>query len=69
MYLCEIFGSAREIHGKLSITDLKEKIDGSEIIAEDDTSVLKVHEDGVILFMGAGDIQKFQQAYEKLLQV
>lgn len=68
VYLCEIFGSAREIHGKLSIADLKEKIDGSGIIAEDDTSVLKVHEDGVILFMGAGDIQKFQQAYEKQLQ-
>lgn len=68
VYLCEIFGSAREVHGKLSITDLKDKIDGSEIIAEDDTSVLKIHEDGVILFMGAGDIQKFQQAYEKQLQ-
>lgn len=68
VYLCEIFGSAREVHGKLSITDLKDKIDGSEIIAEDDTSVLKIHEDGVILFMGAGDIQKFQQAYENQLQ-
>jgi UDP-N-acetylmuramate--alanine ligase len=65
VYLCEIFGSAREIHGKLSITDLKEKIDGAEIITEDDTSRLKEHVNGVILFMGAGDIQKFQEAYEK----
>ncbi|MEW8970847.1 UDP-N-acetylmuramate--L-alanine ligase [Mesobacillus jeotgali] len=69
VYLCEIFGSAREIHGKLSITDLKEKIDDAEIIAEEDTSRLKEHENGVILFMGAGDIQKFQEAYEKQLQV
>ncbi|MBT2644005.1 UDP-N-acetylmuramate--L-alanine ligase [Bacillus sp. ISL-41] len=69
VYLCEIFGSAREIHGKLSITDLKEKIDDAEIIAEEDTSLLKEHSNGVILFMGAGDIQKFQQAYEKELQV
>lgn len=69
VYLCEIFGSAREVHGKLSITDLKDKIEGAEIIAEDDTSVLKNHESGVILFMGAGDIQKFQEAYEKQLHV
>lgn len=68
VYLCEIFGSAREIHGKLSITDLKEKIDNAEIIAEEDTSRLKEHDNGVILFMGAGDIQKFQEAYEKQLQ-
>lgn len=65
VYLCEIFGSAREIHGKLSITDLKEKIDGAEIITEDDTSRLKEHGNGVILFMGAGDIQKFQEADRK----
>ncbi|GAE47635.1 UDP-N-acetylmuramate-alanine ligase [Mesobacillus boroniphilus JCM 21738] len=69
VYLCEIFGSAREIHGKLSITDLKEKIDGAEIITEDNISRLKKHGNGVILFMGAGDIQKFQEAYENQLQV
>lgn len=69
VFLCEIFGSAREIHGKLSITDLKDKIDDAEIIAEEDTAVLKEHGNGVILFMGAGDIQKFQEAYENQLQV
>jgi len=69
VYLCEIFGSAREVHGKLSITDLKDKIDGAEIMAEDATSILKDHSNGVILFMGAGDIQKFQEAYEKQLHV
>ena len=69
VYLCEIFGSAREIHGKLSISDLKDKIDDAEIITEEDTSRLKEHGNGVILFMGAGDIQKFQAAYENQLQV
>lgn len=68
VYLCEIFGSAREIHGKLSITDLKQKIGGAEIITEDDTTLLKQHGSSVLLFMGAGDIQKFQEAYEKQLQ-
>ena len=66
-YLCEIFGSARENHGKLSIKDLQEKIPNSEIIMEEDTSSLKKHENSVIIFMGAGDIQKFQIAYEKMV--
>ena len=34
-YLCEIFGSARENHGKLSIKDLQEKILESEMIKEE----------------------------------
>ncbi|MEI5908835.1 UDP-N-acetylmuramate--L-alanine ligase [Bacillus spongiae] len=66
VYLCEIFGSARENHGKLSIEDLKGKINDAEIIEEEDTTALLQHEDGVIIFMGAGDVQKFQQAYENM---
>jgi UDP-N-acetylmuramate--alanine ligase len=65
VYLCEIFGSARENHGKLSIKDLQEKIEGSEILSEENTSILRVHENAIVIFMGAGDIQKFQEAYEK----
>ncbi|KKK38393.1 UDP-N-acetylmuramate--alanine ligase [Mesobacillus campisalis] len=69
VYLCEIFGSARENHGKLSIEDLRQKVEGAETISEEDTSVLQKHENAVIVFMGAGDIQKFQQAYEDTLKV
>jgi UDP-N-acetylmuramate--alanine ligase len=65
VYLCEIFGSARENHGKLTIKDLQEKIEGAEILAEESTSILKNHENAIVIFMGAGDIQKFQEAYEK----
>ncbi len=68
VYLCEIFASARENVGKLSIEDLQAKVEGAEVISEDGTSILKTHENGVILFMGAGDIQKFQQAYEAQLK-
>lgn len=67
VYLCEIFGSAREVHGQLSIEDLKEKIPDAEILLEEETSILKTHDNAVIIFMGAGDIQKFQEAYEKQL--
>ncbi|WP_042459770.1 UDP-N-acetylmuramate--L-alanine ligase [Neobacillus dielmonensis] len=66
-YLCEIFGSAREKQGKLTISDLQSKIAGAEILTEESTGVLKQYENSVILFMGAGDIQKFQEAYEKQL--
>jgi UDP-N-acetylmuramate--alanine ligase len=68
VYLCEIFGSARENHGKLSIQDLQSKIEGSEIIDENDTRPLLKHDNSVLIFMGAGDVQKFQEAYEKTLK-
>lgn len=67
VYLCDIFGSARENHGKLSIEDLQAKIPGAVLLDEKDTTLLKQHENGVIIFMGAGDIQKYQVAYEKEL--
>ncbi|MFD2705329.1 UDP-N-acetylmuramate--L-alanine ligase [Salibacterium lacus] len=67
VYLCDIFGSAREEDGALSIEDLQNQIPGSRVITEDQVDSLGVHEHGILLFMGAGDIQKFQAAYEKQL--
>ncbi|ASB87889.1 UDP-N-acetylmuramate--L-alanine ligase [Bacillus sonorensis] len=67
IYLCDIFGSARENAGKLTIGDLQEKIGEAKLIDEHDTSVLKKHENGVLIFMGAGDIQKYLRAYENVL--
>lgn len=67
VFLCDIFGSARENHGQLSIEDLQAKIPGSQILQEENLSPLLKYDDSVILFMGAGDIQKFQIAYEQLL--
>lgn len=68
VYLCDIFGSARENFGKLSIHDLQKKIEDSTILDESNTYLLNTHPNAVILFMGAGDIQKFQKAYEKWIQ-
>jgi UDP-N-acetylmuramate--alanine ligase len=67
VYLCDIFGSARENHGKLSINDLIGKIDGAQLITEETTELLKDHEGAVLVFMGAGDIQKFEELYQKTL--
>ncbi|MFC7061490.1 UDP-N-acetylmuramate--L-alanine ligase [Halobacillus seohaensis] len=65
VYLCDIFGSARENSGKLTIENLQELIPNARILDVSETRQLSEHDDGVLLFMGAGDIQKFQDAYEK----
>ncbi|MEL5940187.1 cyanophycin synthetase, partial [Tetragenococcus halophilus] len=68
VYLCDIFSSAREQAGDVKIEDLANKIDqGGEVIQEDNVSPLLDHKDGVIIFMGAGDVQKFERSYEDLL--
>ena len=65
VFLCEIFGSIRENTGELTIQDLINRIDGSALIDENSIDVLEKIDNAVILFMGAGDIQKIQRAYEE----
>src|SRR5699024_1209806 len=67
VYLCDIFASAREDAGELTINDLKNLIPKSSILELSNIEILKEHEDCVLVFMGAGDIQKFQKKYEKSL--
>jgi UDP-N-acetylmuramate--alanine ligase len=67
VYLCDIFGSAREKQGALSIEDLRQLIEGAKTIQVDTIEQLTNHKDAVFLFMGAGDVTKFQAAFEKLL--
>lgn len=66
VYLCEIFGSAREKAGNMSIKDLQERIDGAMLLELDQADVLKQYENSVLIFMGAGDVSKYQEQYEKL---
>lgn len=67
-YLCDIFGSAREKQGELSINDLAALIAGCEIVDLQTITQLKKHENAVFLFMGAGDINKYQKAFEAILK-
>ena len=68
VYLCDIFTSAREQSGDVSIEDLAAKVEkGAEILSLNNVSPLLQYHDAVAIFMGAGDIQKFAQAYEELL--
>lgn len=69
VYLCDIFASARESEGDITIEDLAEKIDGQvTILDKDDMSPLLDHDNAVRVFMGAGDIPTYMNAYIELLQ-
>lgn len=65
IYLCDIFSSAREESGDLTVQDLIDLVPGSHFLDLEDVSELGKYEDAVLIFMGAGDIQKYQKAYEK----
>ncbi|MBP1968922.1 UDP-N-acetylmuramate--alanine ligase [Virgibacillus natechei] len=69
VFLCDIFGSAREKAGELSIIDLQNLIENSTILELSKTEILQQYKDSILIFMGAGDIQKFQQAYEEQIEV
>lgn len=67
IYLCDIFSSARESAGDLTIDDLLVKVNDGKMLTIDNVVNLQQYEDSVLIFMGAGDIQKFQTAYEETL--
>ncbi len=64
VYLCDIFGSARENAGVLTIQDLADLIEGSSVLQTDSIDILDKHKDAVFLFMGAGDVNKYQLIFE-----
>jgi len=68
VYLTEIFASAREERGDIQSKDLGDKISKFRgIVSPEHVSPLLHHEDGVFVFMGAGDLQNTEFAFEKLL--
>lgn len=64
VYLCDIFGSAREKAGNLTIADLAAKIPNSRYLKMDQMQELEQHPNAVILFMGAGDIQLYLNQFK-----
>ena len=69
VYLAQIYGSAREVdHGDVKVEDLAVKIaKPTQVITVDNVSPLLDHDNAVYVFMGAGDIQKYEYAFETLL--
>ncbi len=68
VYLAPIFASAREQSGNVTIEDLAQAIPQEvTVLTEDDVSPLLNHKEDVLLFMGAGDIQNYMNAYIELV--
>ncbi|MGV0167119.1 UDP-N-acetylmuramate--L-alanine ligase [Furfurilactobacillus sp. WILCCON 0119] len=68
VYLTNIFGSAREQNGTVSSADLGAKITkGGEVLTRANMSPLLDYHNAVVIFMGAGDVQKYEREYETLL--
>lgn len=65
VYLCDIFGSAREQDGSVSIYDLINLTPKSNHLSLETMSQLHAYEDKVLLFMGAGDIERYIEAYKR----
>jgi UDP-N-acetylmuramate--alanine ligase len=64
IYLTQIFGSARERESGVSIQSLMDRLPASRLISEESIGELKQYSDAVLLFMGAGDIQKYEATLE-----
>jgi len=62
VYLCEIFGSAREGRGNISIDELRTRIPNARLVSENIAHDMSSYNDSVLVFMGAGDIQKYEDA-------
>ncbi len=68
VFLTDIFSSAREQSGSVSSEDLGAKIShGGTVIKLDNMAPLMAYKDAVVVFMGAGDVQKYERAYTDLL--
>lgn len=66
-YITPIYASAREKNGDISSEDLTKNIPNSEVIDLANIEDLTKHQNAVVVFMGAGDIPKYEDAYEKFL--
>jgi len=69
VYLREIFSSAREQQKTISVDDLSILIKDCEVINDNSyLDILKSYKNSVIIFMGAGDIDKYCMIYLESLK-
>ena len=66
-YVTPVFGSIREQAGDISNQDLIDLIPNGHAIDEDSLNQLLQYHQAVVVFMGAGDIEKYEDKYEALL--
>lgn len=68
VFVTPIFGSIREHSGKVSRQDLEDLIPGSHDIDMDSLNQLFQFHNAVVIFMGAGDIEKYEDSYKQMLK-
>ena len=66
VFLTDIFGSARESAGTITIQTLIDKCQNAHLISFESLNELQAYRDAVLVFMGAGDIKKYEEAYLRL---
>jgi len=66
VYLTEIFGSAREKASDIDISFILKDNKDFGLLTLDEISKLKQYDNGILVFMGAGDIEKYEHAYINL---
>lgn len=68
VFLTEIFTSARETSGDIKSADIGAKLTNfGGILHEDTMEQLLAFDNAVYVFMGAGDLQKYEMIFKKLL--
>ena len=67
-FLTPIYGSAREKAGDIKSEDITSQIPGAEVIDFDNLKDLLDYKGDCIVFMGAGDIPKYEVAFEEMLE-
>ncbi|MCL6443478.1 MAG: UDP-N-acetylmuramate--L-alanine ligase [Alicyclobacillus sp.] len=68
VYICKVFGSQRERDGAYSENHLLERIEGAKLLEDIQLEALADAHDSVILFMGAGDIEQYEQRLIEILE-
>ena len=69
VYLTEIFTSARETSGDITASALGAKMNKFvDVLHEDNIEQLVTLANPVLVFMGAGDLQKYETIYKELVQ-
>ncbi|GBU11324.1 UDP-N-acetylmuramate:L-alanine ligase [Erysipelotrichaceae bacterium] len=68
IYITDIFASAREEESSLIPTALLDKTKGAQHLEITNVEQLLIHENAVIIFMGAGNIQKYMHKVMELVK-
>lgn len=66
VYVSDIFASAREAKGTVTSADLIELIPQAQPFAKEQLEQLRAHHNAVVVFMGAGDINRLIPEYRQL---